>query len=52
MNRIIATLLCWALLAPALAQELAPDVLVKNVTQEVVELIAKDRESRPAAAPS
>jgi phospholipid transport system substrate-binding protein len=28
------------------AQELAPDVLVKNVTSEVVELIAKDKEIR------
>src|SRR2546423_8962951 len=31
---------------PAGAQELAPDVLVKNVTTEVVELIAKDKEIR------
>lgn len=28
------------------AQEIAPDVLVKNVTTEVVELIAKDRDIR------
>src|SRR5688572_18808976 len=28
----------------AKAQETAPDVLVKNVTNEVVELIAKDKE--------
>ena len=32
--------------ALAQAQELAPDVLVKNVTTEVVELITKDREIR------
>src|SRR2546423_9927543 len=31
---------------PAGAQELAPDVLVKNVTTEVVELITKDKEIR------
>jgi phospholipid transport system substrate-binding protein len=40
-----ALLLC--LLAPvAAAQDLAPDVLVKNVTSEVVDLITKDREIR------
>ena len=33
-------------LACAQAQELAPDVLVKNVTTEVVELITKDKEIR------
>src|SRR4029453_13950805 len=43
MKRIAAFLLCLAFLAPALGQE-APDVLVKNVTQEVVGLIAKDKE--------
>jgi phospholipid transport system substrate-binding protein len=43
MKRIAALLLCCAFLAPALAQE-APDVLVKNVTQEVVGLITKDKE--------
>src|SRR4026207_1576739 len=32
------------LLASAHGQELAPDVLVKNVTTEVVELITKDKE--------
>lgn len=37
--------LCVALgFTSARAQELAPDVLVKNVTLEVVELIAKDKE--------
>ena len=30
--------------APAFAQETAPDVLVKNVTTEVVDLISKDKE--------
>ena len=38
--------LAAVLLAGAHAQELAPDVLVKNVTTEVVELIAKDKEIR------
>ena len=37
---LVGALLPWA----AEAQELAPDVLVKNVTTEVVELITKDRE--------
>ena len=42
-----AALLIAALLANhAPAQELAPDVLVKNVTLEVVDLIGKDREIR------
>ena len=50
MKRIVALLLCCAVLglsfaAPAFAQE-APDVLVKNVTTEVVELITKDKEIR------
>lgn len=44
MNRLIATVLFWSLLAPAVAQDLAPDALVKNVTQEVVGLITKDKE--------
>jgi phospholipid transport system substrate-binding protein len=39
---ILASLLCTLVQA----QELAPDVLVKNVTTEVVELIAKDKEIR------
>jgi len=33
-----------ALAVPAAAQDLAPDALVKNVTLEVVDLIAKDKE--------
>jgi phospholipid transport system substrate-binding protein len=44
MKRLIATVFILALLAPALAQDVAPDVLVKNVTQDVVGLIAKDKE--------
>jgi phospholipid transport system substrate-binding protein len=44
MNRLVASVLFWAALAPALAQDVAPDLLVKNVTQEVVALIAKDKE--------
>jgi phospholipid transport system substrate-binding protein len=44
MKKLIATVFLSALLAPALAQDVAPDVLVKNVTQEVVGLIAKDKE--------
>jgi phospholipid transport system substrate-binding protein len=46
MKKIIATLLFPALLAPTFAQDVAPDVLVKNVTAEVVEIIAKDKEIR------
>lgn len=44
MKRLFAAALFWALLAPAFAQDLAPDALVKNVTQEVVDLITKDKE--------
>jgi phospholipid transport system substrate-binding protein len=33
-----------ALPAPAFAQDIAPDALVKNVTQEVVQLITKDKD--------
>ena len=44
MKRIAAVLLLCALASPGFAQEVAPDVLVKNVTQEVVELITRDRE--------
>jgi len=41
--RTVLFLLSSFVLAPAYAQELAPDVLVKNVTTEVVELITKDK---------
>ena len=44
MKRIFAVVLCGTLLMPAFAQDAAPDVLVKNVTQEVVALITKDKE--------
>ncbi len=39
---VVAMVLC----AEVQAQELAPDVLVKNVTTEVLELIVKDKEIR------
>jgi phospholipid transport system substrate-binding protein len=42
MRMLIAAMLLAPVLATA--QDLAPDVLVKNVTLEVVELIAKDKE--------
>jgi phospholipid transport system substrate-binding protein len=45
MKRIVATLLFLVLL-PASAQDVAPDALVKTVTLEVVDLIAKDKEIR------
>jgi phospholipid transport system substrate-binding protein len=48
MKNILAIgLLCALTLpacAPALAQDVAPDALVKSVTLEVVELISKDKE--------
>jgi phospholipid transport system substrate-binding protein len=40
---VVLAALCFA---PAHAQGLPPDVLVKNVTTEVVELITKDKELR------
>ncbi len=40
----VATLAGLVCAAPALAQEVGPDVLVKNVTLEVVEIIVKDRD--------
>jgi len=45
MRKIVATLL-FSTLLPAFAQDVAPDALVKTVTLEVVELIAKDKEIR------
>lgn len=42
--RALFAFLAAGLAAGALAQETAPDVLVKTVTLEVVELIAKDKE--------
>ena len=44
MTRFIACLLLSAVLLPLRAQEVAPDALVKNVTLEVVDIIAKDKE--------
>jgi phospholipid transport system substrate-binding protein len=44
MKRIAATVLLWLFFLPGFAQELAPDVLVKTVTMEVVDLIVKDKE--------
>src|SRR5436853_107681 len=49
MRTIAKALLCLFaafLLGSAHGQELMPDALVKNVTLEVVELIAKDKEIR------
>jgi len=46
MKRIVATLLFAILPVAAFAQDMAPDALVKNVTLEVVDLIAKDKEIR------
>src|SRR5229473_8173728 len=49
MRTIAKAVLCLSaafLLRSAQGQELMPDVLVKNVTLEVVELIAKDKEIR------
>ncbi|OGA70670.1 MAG: hypothetical protein A3G81_17880 [Betaproteobacteria bacterium RIFCSPLOWO2_12_FULL_65_14] len=46
MRTILSAFILAFLVAVAQAQELAPDVLVKNVTTEVVELIAKDKEIR------
>ena len=44
MTRIFLTLLFSMCLGAASAQDVAPDVLVKNVTTEVVDIIAKDKE--------
>jgi phospholipid transport system substrate-binding protein len=44
MKKIAATVLLSLSLLPGFAQEVAPDVLVKTVTMEVVDLIAKDKE--------
>jgi phospholipid transport system substrate-binding protein len=46
MKTIAATILLWALALalPALAQEVTPDALVKSVTLEVIDIIAKDRD--------
>jgi phospholipid transport system substrate-binding protein len=46
MTKVLRVLMLWlaAGALPAAGQEIAADVLVKNVTLEVVELIAKDKE--------
>jgi phospholipid transport system substrate-binding protein len=46
ITNIVLALLASFCLAAANAQPLPPDVLVKNVTTEVVELITKDKEIR------
>jgi phospholipid transport system substrate-binding protein len=46
MRTIANWLLALLLAGTAQAQELAPDVLVKNVTTDVVELITRDKEIR------
>jgi phospholipid transport system substrate-binding protein len=46
MKKIVATLLFSIFLVPSFAQDVAPDALVKTVTLEVVDLIAKDKEIR------
>jgi len=49
MSRLVKAALCFTaalILGAAQAQDPAPDVLVKNVTLEVVDLIAKDKEIR------
>ena len=44
MRKILAALLLAVVLVPALAQDPAPDALVKNVTLEVIDLISKDKD--------
>jgi phospholipid transport system substrate-binding protein len=44
MKRLLAALVLCLPVAPGLAQDPAPDALVKNVTLEVVDLISKDKE--------
>jgi phospholipid transport system substrate-binding protein len=46
MKKFAATLLLSIFLGSSFAQDVAPDALVKTVTLEVVELIAKDKELR------
>jgi phospholipid transport system substrate-binding protein len=46
MKKFVATLLLSIFLGSSFAQDVAPDALVKTVTLEVVELIAKDKELR------
>ena len=46
MKKVLAMLLLSVFLVPSFAQEVAPDALVKTVTLDVVDLIAKDKEIR------
>jgi phospholipid transport system substrate-binding protein len=46
MKKLLATLLFSMFLVPSFAQDVAPDALVKTVTLEVVDLIAKNKEIR------
>ena len=46
MKKFVATALLSIFLGSSFAQDVAPDALVKTVTLEVVELIAKDKEIR------
>lgn len=51
MNRLIRTFVCAAaalFVQAAVAQELAPDVLVRSVTEEVIAIIKKDRDIQAA----
>jgi phospholipid transport system substrate-binding protein len=44
MKWLLGVVVALGLSAGALAQELAPDVLVRNVTNEVLEIVRKDKE--------
>lgn len=44
MKWLLGSVVALCLNGGALAQELAPDVLVKNVTNEVLEIVRKDKE--------
>jgi phospholipid transport system substrate-binding protein len=46
MKKFVAMVLFSIFLLPSFAQDVAPDALVKTVTLEVVDLIAKDKEIR------
>lgn len=46
MKKALAALGFWFFVTAGLAQDIAPDTLVKNVTLEVVELITKEKGNR------
>lgn len=46
MKKALAALGFWFFVTAGLAQDIAPDTLVKNVTLEVVELISKEKGNR------